>query len=327
MTNPVDKPSGNDAGRIRLRAVADSAQAGCRFDQAAAVLFADYSRARLQKWIRSGALTVDGRREKPTFRLHGGEVLRIDAEPEPDTRAEAEPIPLDIVHADDDLIVVNKPAGLVVHPAAGHPAGTLQNALLHFDPELAAVPRAGIVHRLDKDTSGIMVVARSLRAHTRLVAQLQSRSMSRIYEAVVRGEMRRRGTVDQPIGRHPRDRKRMAVVPGGRPAITHYRVLTALGAFTHLQVSLETGRTHQIRVHMSHLGHPLVGDRQYGRKPGPVRGLDPRVVAAVREFPRQALHARTLVLRHPADDAECRFTTDLPEDFSGLLARLRGGDD
>jgi 23S rRNA pseudouridine1911/1915/1917 synthase len=309
--------------RIRHRAVADSSLAGARFDQAAAALFGDYSRARLQKWIRSGELTIDGRAEKPTFRLLGGEALAIDALPEPDDRVEPEPIPLAVLHADDDLIVIDKPAGMVVHPAAGNRAGTLQNALLHFDPGLATLPRAGIVHRLDKDTSGVMVVARSLRAHSSLVGQLQARTMSRVYEAIARGIIRRGGTVDEPIGRHPRDRKRMAVAPSGRNAVTRYRVLETFAGFTHLEVSLETGRTHQIRVHLAHLGHPLVGDSQYGRNPRSVRGIDPGVLEVVRRFPRQALHARTLTLRHPADGVERTFHAPLPADFAGLLEFLR----
>ncbi len=308
--------------RIRRRAVADAVCAGARFDQAAAALFADFSRGQLQKWIRSGELTLDGRTQKPTVRLSGGEVLEIDAAPAPDDRVEPERIALDVIHADADLVVLDKPAGLVVHPAVGNRTGTLQNALLHYDPSLAAVPRAGIVHRLDKDTSGVLVVARSLRAHASLVAQLQARTMSRIYEAVVWGDVATGGTVDLPVGRHPRDRKRMAVVASGKRAVTHYRVLQRYGAFTRLELSLETGRTHQIRVHMTHRRHPLVGDPQYGRRPRSPAGIDPVTLAQVVAFPRQALHARRLSLIHPEDGAERQFDSPLPEDFRSLLRQL-----
>ena len=307
-----------DLDHIELSATASAEFAGLRLDQAAAELFPDYSRARLQKWIRGGELTVDGRVCKPTYRLLGGEHLKLAADVEHHDEVLPESIPLDIVHADDDLVVIDKPAGLVVHPAAGNPDGTLQNALLHFDASLAALPRAGIVHRLDKDTSGVMVVARSLRAHTSLVRQLQSRTMSRVYRALVLGDIVAGGTVDAPIGRHPRDRKRMAVVAAGRPAVSHYRVLQRFEALTWLEVSLETGRTHQIRVHMRHLNHPLVGDPVYGRKPRQA-GLSVEQYEAVREFPRQALHAAVLKLAHPADGRACRFRAPLPADMRRLL--------
>jgi 23S rRNA pseudouridine1911/1915/1917 synthase len=246
-----------NSARVRGSALADRSHAGKRLDQVAAVLFPDYSRARLQKWIRSGELTVDGQKARATYRINGGESLCLDARVKLQDSVKAQDIPIDIIHADQDLIVVNKPAGLVVHPAAGNPDGTLQNALLHFDPSLAALPRSGIVHRLDKDTSGVMVVARSLRAHTSLVDQLQTRTMSRIYRAVATGEITLGGTIDAPIGRHPRDRKRMAVVHSGKPAVTHYRVLKRYPGVTYIDVALESGRTHQIRVHMAHVGHPL----------------------------------------------------------------------
>jgi 23S rRNA pseudouridine1911/1915/1917 synthase len=310
------------AQTILLRADSGPADAGKRLDQVAATLFVDYSRGQLQKWIRSGELTVNGRKEKPTYKVATGEHLLINAQPESRDETVAQDIPLDLLYADEDLLVLNKPAGIVVHPAAGNRDGTLQNALLHFDPGLDILPRSGLVHRLDKDTSGVMVVARSLRAHTSLIVQLQARSMSRIYEAVAAGEIRQRGTVDEPIGRHPRDRKRMAVVVGGKPAVSHYRILRAYQGFTHIEVSLQTGRTHQIRVHMAHLGHPLVGDTTYGRKPRSVRGMNPALIAAVKTFPRQALHARYLSLLHPADGREMRFEAPLPEDLLGLLALL-----
>jgi 23S rRNA pseudouridine1911/1915/1917 synthase len=307
---------------ISLQAKASPADHGKRLDQVAAALFADYSRGQLQKWIRSGELTVSGRHEKPTYKVQTGDKLQLQAQPEARDEAVPQDIPLDVLYHDDDLLVLNKPAGIVVHPAAGNRDGTLQNALLHFDANLAVLPRSGLVHRLDKDTSGVMVVARSLRAHHSLVAQLQSRSMSRVYEAVAAGEIRRRGTVDEPIARHPRDRKRMAVVKGGKNAVSHYRVLQAFTGFTHIEVALETGRTHQIRVHMAHLGHPLVGDTTYGRKPRSTKGMSPELVAAIKAFPRQALHARYLSLQHPADQREMRFEAPLPQDFLGLLKVL-----
>jgi 23S rRNA pseudouridine1911/1915/1917 synthase len=299
---------------------------GERVDQVAAELFPDYSRARLQKWIRDGDLTVDNEATRPARKLAGGEWLRLVAVLEPEGVVTPQDLPLDILHEDADLLVLDKPAGLVVHPAAGNPDGTLQNALLHHDPGLDALPRSGIVHRLDKDTSGVMVVARSLRAHHSLVAQLQSRDMSRIYEAVVHGVVKGPGSVEAPIGRHPVDRKRMAVVARGKPAASHYRVLRRFAHFTQLEVSLESGRTHQIRVHMRHLGWPLVGDAVYGKRLAKNIDLDAPTHESVSAFPRQALHARTLCLQHPADGRECRYTAPLPADLRALLDVLLEGD-
>ena len=306
---------------ISLSAVTDDRQAGKRLDQAAAELFRDYSRARLQKWIRTGELTVNGQVFKPTYRIGGGETLQLNAKLEMQGNVLAEDIPIELIHADEDIIVLNKAAGLVVHPAAGNPDGTLQNALLYFDPGLAALPRAGIVHRLDKDTSGVMVVARSLRAHTSLVDQLQSRTMSRVYRAVAMGDVRSGGTVDAPIGRHPRNRKRMAVVLSGRPAISHYRVLRRYQFASYLEVSLESGRTHQIRVHMAHIGHPLIGDPVYGRTLKQ-RGPSATATDALRSFPRQALHARKLELVHPGTGQPMRYEAPLAQDFEQLLVEL-----
>jgi len=308
---------------IRHQAIVDSRFRGTRLDLAASQLFNDYSRARLQKWIRSGELTVDGRPSKPDYRLLGGEIVQIEAREDLDDSVLPQNIPLAVLYSDPDIIVINKPAGLVVHPAAGNRDGTMQNALLHFEPGLAAIPRSGIVHRLDKDTSGVMVVARSLRAHSSLVAQLQNRSMSRIYEAIALGHMRRGGSVDKAIGRHPRDRKRMAVVNSGRPAVTHYRILQTFTGVTHVEVSLETGRTHQIRVHLAHIGFAIVGDRVYGRNPKSVKGMDPEVFDALKKFPRQALHARSLRLQHPDDGRLMKFDAPLAPDMADLLALLR----
>ncbi len=297
--------------------------AGLRLDQVAAALFPDYSRARLQQWIRKGELTVNGACAKPSARLSGGELLQIEARMVAEGEVSPQDIPLDILYADDHLLVVNKPAGLVVHPGAGNWDGTLQNALLNYDRMLDILPRSGIVHRLDKDTSGVMVVARSLKAHASLVNQLQTRSMSRIYEAVVRGEIPPAGTVEAAIDRNSRERKKMAVVTGGRAATSHYRLLQRLPGTSHIEVSLESGRTHQIRVHMTHIGYPIVGDPVYGRGPVRQKGLSAAAVTAVNGFPRQALHARTLKLIHPGTREECEFHAPLAEDIRGLIETLK----
>ncbi len=301
--------------------------AGLRLDQAAAVLFPDYSRGRLQQWIKKGELTVNGSRSKPSARLVGGERLRIEAQMVPEGEVLPQDIPLDMIFEDEHLLVINKPAGLVVHPAAGNWDGTLQNALLNFDRDLDTIPRSGIVHRLDKDTSGVMVVARSLKAHASLVNQLQTRSMSRIYAAVVKGEIPPAGTVDAAIDRNPRNRKKMAVVKGGKTAISHYRLLKRLPGTSYIEVSLESGRTHQIRVHMTHIGYPIVGDLLYGRGPIKQKGLPAVAVAAVNGFPRQALHARTLKLIHPDTGEACEFSAPLAEDISELIKVLAGSND
>ncbi len=310
---------------IRFSCQLEPRFAGRRIDQVAAELLPGYSRARLQSWIRTGNLTLDGRKVRPAARVSGGEFLRLEAEPEPDGEVLAQDIPLAVIDADRHIIVLDKPAGLVVHPAAGNPDGTLQNGLLHFDPDLAAIPRAGIVHRLDKDTTGVMVVARSLEAHASLVRQLQSRSMSREYETVVAGRAPAQGRVDAPIGRHPRDRQRMAVVPSGKPAVTHYKVLQRFLNFSHLGVALETGRTHQIRVHMQHMDLPLVGDPVYGLRRR-LPGLAGEVERAITEFPRQALHARTLRLNHPDSGERLAFEAPIPADLARLLAILADHD-
>src|SRR5690606_15711903 len=240
---------------------------GMRFDQIASELFPDFSRSRLQSWIKDGQLKVDGRIAKPKDKLIGGERRERKAEREAQGEWEPEEIELDIVHEDEDLLIINKQAGLVVHPAAGNYTGTLVNALLNHIPGLINLPRAGIVHRLDKETTGLMVVAKTLEAHTDLVEQLADRSVNREYEAVAIGAMTGGGTVDAPMGRHPIQRKLMAVLSqGGKRAVTHYRVLNRFPHHTHIRVNLETGRTHQIRVHMAHIGFPLVGDATYGKR-------------------------------------------------------------
>ncbi|MEQ6918779.1 23S rRNA pseudouridine(1911/1915/1917) synthase RluD [Halomonas aquatica] len=297
--------------------------AGLRLDQAAAELFADFSRERLKSWIKSGALTLDGQPAKPKDKVYGGEALALAAEIEDDTRFEPEDIPLAVVYEDDAVLVVDKPPGLVVHPAAGNPDGTLLNALLHHDPQLASIPRAGIVHRLDKDTSGLMVVAKTLTAHTALVEQLQARSVSREYDAVVVGVMTAGGTVDAPIGRHPRDRKRQAVNASGKPAVTHYRVVERFRAHTHVRCKLETGRTHQIRVHLAHVRYPLIGDPVYGGRLKLPAGAGDALKEILRGFPRQALHARKLAFVHPTSGERMAFRAALPDDLLMLLDYLR----
>nr|BBJ02905.1 ribosomal large subunit pseudouridine synthase D [Marinobacter nauticus] len=294
-----------------------------RLDQAAAELMPEHSRSRLQSWIKSGALTVNGTMRKPRDKVMLDDVLDLDAEPEVQVTWEAEPISLDIVYEDEHLLVINKPAGLVVHPAAGHADGTLVNALLNHAPEVENLPRAGIVHRLDKDTSGIMVVARSLIAHTSLVDQLQTRTMGREYEAVVVGSLTGGATVDAPIGRHPQDRKRMAVVSSGKPAVTHYRLLERFAAHTHIQCKLESGRTHQIRVHMTHVRHPLVGDPAYGGRLRLPKGTTEELRQALAAFNRQALHARRLTLEHPETGETLSWEVPLPEDMVQLIEALR----
>jgi 23S rRNA pseudouridine1911/1915/1917 synthase len=297
-------------------------QAGHRLDQALAELLPDYSRSRLKAWIESGEIRVDGLVRRPRDKVSGGENVVVAAALPEETRAEAQAIPLEIMHQDRDLFVIDKPAGLVVHPGAGNPDQTLQNALLSLDPKLAALPRAGIVHRLDKDTSGLLVVARTLRAHTALVRMLEEREIHREYEAVCRGVMTAGGTVDAPIDRHPTDRVRMTVRQGGRESVTHYRVIKRFRAHTHVRVQLETGRTHQIRVHLTHAGFPIVGDRVYGGRLLLPKGASAELVAALRTFPRQALHAARLEFAHPVTGKAVECRAPLPADMQGLLAVL-----
>ena len=296
---------------------------GQRLDQIAAQLFPEHSRSRLAGWIKDGRLTVDGAVLRPRDIVHSGAQLVLEAELEAQGEWLAQDIELEIVYEDEHILVIDKPAGLVVHPAAGHQDGTLLNALLYHVPDIANVPRAGIVHRLDKDTTGLMVVAKTLEAHTKLVAQLQARSVSRIYEAIVIGVITSGGTIDAPIGRHGVQRQKMAVVDAGKVAVSHYRVLERFRAHTHTRVKLETGRTHQIRVHMSHIGYPLVGDPVYGGRFRIPPVASQTLVQTLREFPRQALHARFLELDHPATGVRMKWESPLPEDFLWLLSLLR----
>ncbi|MGD8854565.1 MAG: 23S rRNA pseudouridine(1911/1915/1917) synthase RluD [Gammaproteobacteria bacterium] len=310
---------------IHLTGEIPAAAAGRRLDQVLAELFDGYSRSRLQQWIRQGGVLLDDRPVVARQRVVGGERVEIRAQLPLETEARPQAIPLDLRFEDDQLLVVNKPPGLVVHPAAGNPEGTLQNALLYHYPELAGLPRAGIVHRLDKDTSGLMVVARSLGAHKALVDQLQARSVRREYLALVHSALMAGGSVDAPIGRHPRDRLRMAVVRSGKPALTHYRILERFPAHTLLKVRLETGRTHQIRVHMAHINCPLVGDPLYGGRQRLPRGVSAALREALIAFRRQALHAARLALTHPRRHEWLSWEAELPEDFARLLALLREG--
>ena len=290
--------------------------AGLRLDQALARLLPEHSRSRLVAWVKQGKVSLDDTAAEAKRKVWGGEQVRLAAGAPPEETAQrAEDIPLAIVHEDAHLLVVNKPAGLVVHPGSGNWQGTLLNALLHHAPQLSALPRAGIVHRLDKDTSGLLVVARTPEAQTDLVRQLAARTVQRRYLALAHGRVARDGVVDAPIGRHPVQRTRMAVVGSGRLARTHYRVRERFARATLLECALETGRTHQIRVHMADIGHPLVGDPVYG----PRRKARDKLA----DFPRQALHAWRLALRHPATREEVGWEAPLPDDFAQLLEALR----
>lgn len=295
---------------------------GSRLDQALAKLLPEYSRSRLQEWVVQGQVTLNGATVTSKQKVWGGETLVVVPQSHPAEQPyQAEDIALDIVHQDDSIIVINKPVGLVVHPGSGNWQGTLLNALLHHDPTLAEVPRAGIVHRLDKDTSGLLVVARTLVAQTSLVRQLQERTVRREYLALAHGEILRGGKVDQPIDRHPSMRTKMAVVAGGKPAVTHYAIVEAFPGCTLLRCKLETGRTHQIRVHMAYLQHPLVGDHIY------IKGAQrcpPQMRATLLDFPRQALHAERLGLEHPQTGEWMEWQRDMPDDMQQLLDRIRG---
>ena len=299
---------------------------GIRVDRAAVQLFPMYSRSKLQEWILEGSLTVDGASRRAKDKVSVGQTLAVRAQVIPEVSWTGEERPLDILFEDEHVLLVNKPAGLVVHPAAGHPAGTLVNALLGYAPELEALPRGGIVHRLDKDTSGVMCVARSSLAHRSLVTQLSERTVKREYVAVCQGVLSGGKTIDEPIGRHPSARTKMAVTPSGKPAITHFQVKERFGHHTAITVNLETGRTHQIRVHLAWYKHPLLGDPVYGGRLRVPKGASDELLSAIRGFARQALHAQSLRFMHPARDEEVTFTTPLPEDLSQLFSVLRSED-
>lgn len=297
--------------------------AGYRLDRAAALLFGQYSRSLLQKWIKSEQLLCDGQILKSKELLKGGECLTLTAVALEETTAEAEAIALNIIYEDDAILVINKPVGLIVHPGAGNPNHTLVNALLHHCPSLTTLPRAGLVHRLDKDTSGLLVIAKTLPVHTHLIRQMQKHLVKREYLALCQGLITAGGTINAPIGRHPQARTRMAVTDGGRVAITHYRVAERFRAHTLLRVQLETGRTHQIRVHLAHIHHPIVGDVTYGGRPKFPRQADISLIEALQQFPRQALHATQLTLTHPVSEETLSWSAPCPEDMLHLIHLLR----
>ncbi|TCV99306.1 23S rRNA pseudouridine(1911/1915/1917) synthase RluD [Biostraticola tofi] len=307
-----------------LTGTVNESQLGQRLDQALAEMFPDYSRSRIKAWILDNRVSVNGQVcATPKEKVLGGERVEIDAVIEEETRWQAQDIALNIVYEDDDILVINKPRDLVVHPGAGNADGTVLNALLHYYPPIADVPRAGIVHRLDKDTTGLMVVAKTVPAQTRLVESLQAREITREYEAVAMGNMTAGGTVEQPISRHPTKRTHMSVHPMGKPAVTHYRIMEHFRAHTRLRLRLETGRTHQIRVHMAYINHPLIGDPLYGGRPRPSKGATEEFSRVLRGFDRQALHATMLRLYHPITSIEMEWHAPLPQDMVDLIEALK----
>ncbi|HKE93364.1 MAG TPA: 23S rRNA pseudouridine(1911/1915/1917) synthase RluD [Povalibacter sp.] len=297
--------------------------AGQRLDQVLAELLSEYSRTRIKDWIESGQIRVNGGQLRPKDKVLGGERIEVSATLPDVVPVAPQPMDLDVVHQDRHVLIINKPAGLVVHPGAGNAAGTLQNALLHLDPKLAQLPRGGIVHRLDKDTSGLLVIARTLEAHTALVRALEVHEVEREYEAICVGVMTAGGTVDAPIGRHPVDRLRQAIREDGRESITHFRVIHRYRGHTHVRLNLETGRTHQIRVHMAHIRYPLVGDRVYGGRLLLPKGASAELTAALRGFGRQALHAARLAFEHPVSGKPVEATAPTPADMQDLLRVLK----
>lgn len=309
---------------LELQAQIPNTLAGKRLDQALVQLFPQYSRAKLQAWIRDKQVLVAGRNLAAKEKVCGGETVKICATLAiTATTPRAEDIPLDIPFEDEHLIIVNKPVGLVVHPAAGNPDGTLVNALLHHAPQLAHLPRAGIIHRLDKGTSGLLVVAKTLEAHNLLVKQLQARTVHREYHAIAHGHVSHGGKIHAPIGRDPHHRQRMAIRQGGKTATTYYKILQGFSHYTYLQIRLDTGRTHQIRVHMASIKHPLVGDPSYGGRKRPPATISPALAQYLTAFAHQALHAIRLGLTHPGTGMAMEWTAPLPEDFQQLLNLLQ----
>lgn len=309
---------------IKLEAIIPDTQLGQRLDQVLAGLFPDYSRSRIKEWIINGEVKVDGRVvNKPKEKLLGGEKVTIDTAIEAVIHYKPQNLPLNIVYEDNSILVINKSRGFVVHPGAGNPDGTVLNALLHHYPELTSLPRAGIVHRLDKDTTGLMVISKTIPAQSRLVEALQNHGIIREYEAIAMGVMTTGGTVDEPIARHPNKRTHMSVFPLGKLAVTHYRIMERFRMHTRLRLRLETGRTHQIRVHMAHIAHPLVGDQLYGGRPRPPKGASEKFMTTLRSFDRQALHAAKLGLIHPITGEKMVWDAPLPDDIVKLIAVLR----
>lgn len=310
--------------QITLSAEIQPEQMGQRLDQTLAELFPDYSRSRLKTWIEQDLVFVNGQvLNVPRTKVLGGEQVEIIVEVEDETHFEPENLPLNIVYEDEHILVINKPKDFVVHPGAGNPSGTVLNALLYHYPPIAEVPRAGIVHRLDKDTTGLMVVAKTIPAQTQLVRDLQKRKITREYEAVAFGVMTKGGKVDEPMARHPTKRTAMAVHPMGKPAVTHYRIMEHFRNYTRLRLRLETGRTHQIRVHMAHIAHPLLGDQTYGGRPRPPKNATEHFAEVLRNFQRQALHAIMLRLEHPITGELMEWYAPLPEDFVELITALK----
>jgi len=296
---------------------------GMRLDQALSKYFPEFSRTQIQEWIKSGDITVNEKTRKARDTILGGETVTINAVRKTQPSFHAQPIALHIIYEDDDLIVINKPVGMVVHPAAGNHDNTLLNALLHHAPSLQALPRAGILHRLDKNTSGLLVIAKTHHALQHLSKQLKTHAIVRIYQAIVFGVMTSGGTIDQPIARHPIQRKRMAVIETGKPAVTHYRIIERYRAYTRLKVQLETGRTHQIRVHMAYIRHPLLGDPVYGGRLQLPKGASPALIKKLREFKYQALHASELSLTHPVTQKIMSWQAPIPEDMQELIDILK----
>jgi 23S rRNA pseudouridine1911/1915/1917 synthase len=310
--------------KIQESFVIPSHVSGKRLDQVLSDLLPDYSRSLIQAWIKEGVLLVDGKATKTRLKLVGGEQITLSTELEEQDEWQAEDIPLDIIYEDDDILIINKAAGLVVHPAAGNYTGTLLNALIFYNADQALLPRAGIVHRLDKDTSGLMIVAKSLPAYTELVQQIQNKEVTRQYFAMAMGEMTGGRCIDEPIGRHSTQRTKMAVDEKGKPAVTHIRLLKRFKNFSYIGAQLETGRTHQIRVHMSHIGYPLVGDPVYGGKNKLPKAASPLLSQTLLSFNRQALHATYLGLHHPVTGEFKDWQIDPPEDFNNLYTVISG---
>lgn len=308
---------------IEKNAIIPEQHAGLRIDQSLSELFPEFSRSKLTQWLRDGQITVDGQTWKAKDKVRGGESVLIQAQLVDVTSWSGQEMPLAIIHEDDALLVINKPPGLVSHPAAGNPHSTLVNALLHHCPSLSQLPRAGLIHRLDKDTSGLLVIAKTLQSHHYLTDAMQQRDIKREYLALVQGTLVAGGTVEAPMGRHPKQRIKMAVVSYGKPAVTHYRIQQKFRAHTLLQVQLETGRTHQIRVHMAHIHHPIVGDPVYGTRPKPLKAASEACNQTLQSFTRQALHAQRLSLQHPTDQQIMSWQAPIPEDFSRLIELLQ----
>ncbi len=312
--------------KLQLKIVVPDALAGQRLDRTLAKLYLEHSRVRIQSWIKAGDVTVNKTIYRQRDTVNSGDVIEIKTKIDARHEHQAEAIKLNIVHEDEAFIIINKPAGLVVHPGAGNPDHTLVNALLHFDESLAVVPRAGIIHRLDKDTSGLLVIARTLPSHTALVKQLQRRAIKREYQAIVCGQLISGGSITNKIGRHPRQRIKMAITDNGKIATTHYRIIKKYKHYTHLHVQLETGRTHQIRVHLAHIKHPIVGDPVYGYHQSLRKGIDASLRNIISHCNRQALHASALTLTHPTTKQVMQFIAELPDAMQTLITALNNDD-